>query len=70
MPWLLPLVSRNKVIEGVIFDDTVMEILCDYHIVAGDWGQEMYNLYMAEEPFVDGRGTCPVPETIDKVPLH
>ena len=70
MPWLLPLVSGNKVIEGLISDDNVMKSLYDYHIAAGCWGQDMYNLYMAKEQFLDGRGTCPIPVTLDKVPLH
>ena len=30
----------------------------------------MYNLYVAEDDFIDGRGKCPVPPTVDKVPLH
>ena len=47
-----------------------MESLCDYHIAAGDWGQDMLNLYVAEDDFVDGRGKCPVPPTVDKVPVH
>ena len=70
MPWLLPLISGNKVIESLISDDVVMESLCDYHIAAGDWGQDMYNLYVAEEDFVNGRGSYPVPKTFDNIPIH
>ena len=70
MPWLLPLISGNKVLEGPVSDDAVMESLCDYHIAAGDWGQDMFNLYVAGDDFVDGRGKCPVPSTVDNVPVH
>ena len=70
MPWLLPLVSGNKVLEGPVLDDTVMESLCDYHIAAGDWGQDMFNLYVAGDDFVDGRGKYPVPTTVETVAIH
>jgi len=70
MPWLLPLISGNKTFEGPVSDNAVMESLCDYHIAAGDWGQGMFNLYVAGDDFIDGRGKCPVPSTVDKVPVH
>ena len=70
MYWLLPLISSNKFIECLISDDVVMEKLCDYHIAAGDWGQDMYNVYLAEEDFVDGRDSCPVLPTLENVPIH
>ena len=34
MPWLLPLISGNKVLEGPVSNDAVMESLCDYYIAA------------------------------------
>ena len=47
-----------------------MESLYDYHITAGDLGQDMYNLYVVEKYFIDSRGVFLVPQTLDNVPIH
>ena len=67
---IFPLVSGNKIKEGPVLDNGVMEILCHYHIAVGDWDQDHYNRYLEEKYLDDGSGNCSFPPTHEIFPIH
>lgn len=65
-----PLVHGSQIAEGPTSENDIIDSLVRYHPTPGEWSCVHEDVYLARNAFLDGRGGCPFPPTVNTVALH
>ena len=65
-----PLVRDSKITEGPTSENDIIDSLVLCHPAPGEWSCVHEDVYLAQNVFLDGRGGCSLPLTVNTVALH